>query len=118
MSLSAVTNGNRLLPGIDGRSKSARRYRDLIRAYAGDLGGEANLTEIQRSAVRQAAALTVQSESMQAQIIRGEMVDADQLVRVSNLLARMLKSMGVAKGGKTPPKRTLKDIIEARKLTP
>src|SRR5258705_8679403 len=30
---SRVTNGTRLLQGIDGRSASARRFRDLVRAY-------------------------------------------------------------------------------------
>ena len=34
---SAVTNGRELLPGIDGRSQTARRYRDIAAALASEL---------------------------------------------------------------------------------
>ena len=36
---SAVTNHKDLLPGLDGRSASARRFRDLVNAIVGDMGG-------------------------------------------------------------------------------
>ena len=34
---SEVSNGTRLLQNVDGRSSSARRFRDLVRAYEGEL---------------------------------------------------------------------------------
>ena len=36
---SRVTNHRDLLPGLDGRSASARRYRDLVNSYIADMGG-------------------------------------------------------------------------------
>src|SRR5437879_13347409 len=37
---SEVSNGTRLLQNVDLRSSSARRFRDLVRAYEGELGGD------------------------------------------------------------------------------
>jgi hypothetical protein len=91
---SRVTNGKELLANIDGRSTEARRYRDLCLSFADDCGGAEALTEIQRSLVRQAAALTVQSEKLQAAMIRGEAIDDEQMTRVANSLSRTLSRLG------------------------
>jgi hypothetical protein len=91
---SRVTNGKELLANIDGRSTEARRYRDLCLSFADDLGGAAGLTESQRALVRQAAALSVQSEKLQAAMIRGEDVSDEQMTRVANSLSRTLSRLG------------------------
>ena len=36
---SAVSNHQDLLPGLDGRSASARRFRDLVNTFVADMGG-------------------------------------------------------------------------------
>src|SRR6202035_3506846 len=79
---SAVTNGSKLLVGIDGRSPTARRYRDLVQAVEAEIGG--NLTEVERGLVMQAAALALRAEQMQADIVNGKMVDSDDLIRLSS----------------------------------
>jgi hypothetical protein len=66
---SAVTNGSKLLVGIDGRSPAARRFRDLIQLYETEVGGV--LTEVERGLIRQAAALTIRAEQLQAAIVEG-----------------------------------------------
>jgi hypothetical protein len=35
-----ITNGKELLPGIDGRSLWARRFRDVLALHLSDLGGQ------------------------------------------------------------------------------
>jgi hypothetical protein len=90
---SRVSNGSSMLPGIDGRSAAARRYRDLAMSFAGELGGEAAMTEPEKALVRLAAALTVQGETMQAAIIRGDTVDDEQVVRTANALTRALTQL-------------------------
>lgn len=90
---SRVSNGSSRLPDTDGRSTTARRYRDLAMAYADELGGEANLTETERALVRQAAAMVVRSEGMQARIVRGEAVDDEELTRLCNGVTRILNSL-------------------------
>src|SRR5271168_2974500 len=86
---SRITNGSDMLRGIDGRSAEARRFRDLVEGFKADLGismtGEREL-----ALIRQAAALTVQSEAMQSAIVRGDDIDVEQLTRLTNVLTRTL----------------------------
>jgi hypothetical protein len=53
---SRVTNHQDLLPGIDGRSIIARRYRDIATAVIGDQGGIDRLSEARVQLVRRFAA--------------------------------------------------------------
>jgi hypothetical protein len=94
---SAVTNDPLMLRGVDGRSVVARRYRDVAIALADDLGGQDKLSEPSKILVRQAAALTVQVESLQSKIVAGEDVDLEQLTRLSNVLGRTLQRLGLRK---------------------
>jgi hypothetical protein len=93
---SRVTNG-KMIAGVDGRSAEARRYRDLAMAFADDCGGAAGLTEAQRTLVRQAATLTVQSEKLQGAMLRGEEMSDEQMTRVANSLSRTLSRLGIRK---------------------
>jgi hypothetical protein len=45
---SKLSNGSKLLPMTDGRSATARRFKDLVEDIAADLGGKAMLSEGQR----------------------------------------------------------------------
>jgi hypothetical protein len=92
----AVTNGSRLhRRGIDGRTRDAKRFRDLFESFVESLGGKAGLSEADRALARMAASLTVKSEAMQAEVAKGVEVDTEQLVRVSNSLSRVLGRLGV-----------------------
>lgn len=102
---SRVTNGSSLLAGIDGRTASARRYRDLCQSFADDLGGAASLTTAQSALVRQAAAMIVQSETLQSAVVRGELVDSEQLVRLCNSATRIVSRLGLKKTIVHPPSR-------------
>jgi hypothetical protein len=92
---SALTNDPLALRGVDGRSLVARRYRDVAIALADDLGGQDKLSEPTKILVRHAAALTVQVEGLQSKVVAGEDVDAEQLVRLSNVLGRTLQRLGL-----------------------
>jgi hypothetical protein len=94
---SALTNDPLLLRGVDGRSVEARRYRDVAIALADDLGGQDRLSEPSKILVRQAAAMTVQVESLQSKIVSGEDVNLEQLTRLSNVLGRTLQRLGLRK---------------------
>jgi hypothetical protein len=77
---SRITNGTKLLDGIDGRSASARRFKDLIAGLARDeFGGAENLSIAELGLLRQAAALMLSAEQMQAAVVRGELANADEL---------------------------------------
>jgi len=91
-SRSKVSNGTRLLQNVDGRSSSARRFRDLVRAYETEVGG--NLSEVERGLIRQAAALTFKAETLQADLVNGNPVDGDQLIRLTGTAKRILSAIG------------------------
>jgi hypothetical protein len=100
---SAVSNGTRLLPGVDGRNAWARRCRDIIREHLADLGGPANTTAAERSLVRRAATLTIALEQLEAKFAAAEgavtHVDLDLYARAAR---RILESIGL--------KRRVRDV--------
>jgi hypothetical protein len=112
---SRLTNGSKLLPGIDGRSPWVRRCKDVIAAHLSDLGGEANTSAAERSIIRRAAVLTTELERMEAQFAAAGEPSADALdvyARVAANLRRMLEAIGLQRRSKdvTP---TLGDLLLA-----
>jgi hypothetical protein len=97
---SAVTNGSKLLVGIDGRSPGARRFRDLIQLYEAEIGGA--LTEVERGLIKQAAALTLRTEQLQAAIVEGRDVNSDEIIRLSSEHRRLLSSLRSNAGKREP----------------
>ena len=69
---SRVGNGKTLLPLTDGRSATARRFRDLYEDIAADLGGIDQLSEGQRQLIRRAAMLSAECERMEAMAARND----------------------------------------------
>ena len=95
---SRITNGTRLLPGIDGRSAWVRRCKDLIAAHIADLGGESNTSAAERSIVRRAAVLTTELELLEAKFAAAGSASSDDLdlyARTSGNLRRLLEAIGL-----------------------
>ncbi len=92
---SKITNGKRLHQKgtADGRSAEARRFRDLVASFAASLGGEAALSEADRALIRNAAALTLQCERMQAAAVDGREVDLEAMTRLANSTARIMAAL-------------------------
>jgi hypothetical protein len=93
----------------DGRSSGARRYRAIVAAFTAEIGH--NLTESESGLVRQAAALALRCEQLQAAIVRGEAVDDDLLVRISGPSKRLLGAISVRSQGKKPSGPTMLDYM-------
>jgi hypothetical protein len=116
---SRVTNGSAVLPGVDGRSQWMRRLRDLIALHLSDLGGEAAVSEAERSIIRRAATLSVELERMEQSFALAGEADApalDQYQRTSNTLRRLLEAVGLERRARdvTP---TLSQYLANRKET-
>jgi hypothetical protein len=88
-----VTNGRPLPKSVDLRSSESRRHRHLIASLTDEIGG--NPTELERALIKQAAALTLKSEALQAAIVRSEDVDPDALIRLSGEIRRVMSSLKV-----------------------
>jgi hypothetical protein len=84
----------------DGRSAGARRFRAIVEAFSEEIGGQ--LSESELGLVRQAAALALRCEQLQAAIVRGEVVDDDLLVRISGTSKRLLGAIAVKSDGRKP----------------
>lgn len=112
---SAVSNGTRLLVGVDGRSALARRFRDLITELTAEAGGREGLSAAECSGIRQAAAMMLRVEQVQAAIVRGEPVDNDELIRASGELRRLLGAL--RKRAPAKP-QTLQDYLRERAQKP
>src|ERR1700732_3059258 len=76
---SAVSNGTRLfcVDGLDGRSQTARRFRDLVETIGNDLGGVDHLSEGQKQLIRRAATLSIMAEAMEADAVRNLAFDGE-----------------------------------------
>ena len=102
---SAVTNHKDLLPGLDGRSASARRFRDLVNAFVADMGGLDRCSEIKLGLVRRLAATTVQAEMLEARMVNGEAIDVSQLCTLASTTVRISQRLGLERRTRdvTPP---------------
>jgi hypothetical protein len=106
---SRVSNRSRILPGVDGRSATARRFRDICRSYELEAGGD--VSEVERDLIRQAAGLVVRGEQMQAALIRGEPVNNDELVRISSTAKRLLETIRAKADKRKPARPTFSEYI-------
>ena len=82
------------LPRADGRTRSSRRFRQLIEAFTAELGG-GDLSEIKLAQLRQLATLTLRAELMSASIVKGDAVDGDELIRINSEIRRLLRGFGL-----------------------
>ena len=109
---SAVTNHKDLLPGLDGRSATARRFRDLVNAFVADMGGLDRCSEIKLGLLRRLAAATVQAELLEARMVNGEEIDISQLCTLASTTVRLSQRLGLERKQRdvTP---SLSDLIRA-----
>jgi hypothetical protein len=92
----------RAMLGIDGRRTTAKRFRELVAAFAYDLGGEASLTAAELALIRQAAVVTVAAEQMQTELLNGGAIATDDLVRSTNAVTRILVALGATRRKRGP----------------
>jgi hypothetical protein len=112
-SRSAVTNGSRAHLKGDERSAGARRFRDLVAAFSADLGD--NLSEADLALVRTAAALTLKSEQIQADLAAGLPVDSDALIRLASTSRRALAAVSAKAIERKPAgTMTLQEYLSAK----
>ena len=91
-----IDGDSRLLPLTDGRSVSARRFKNLATDIANDLGGTDHLSEAQQQLIRRASMLSAESERLEALWARGEAeFDINAYAVLTNALGRVLKLLGL-----------------------
>jgi hypothetical protein len=104
-----VSNGTRLFANTDGRSSSARRFRDLVQSFEAEFDGD--LSEADRSLIKQAATLLLKSEQMQEAVVRGEPVDSDALIRMASTAKRILAAISAKSAKRGPARPTFSEYV-------
>jgi hypothetical protein len=98
--------------GANGNSAAYRRFKDVVQALSDALSKGEVLTLAEMALVKQAAALVVRTEALQAAIVSGEAVNDEDIVRLTNTLDRTLRGLFARrKGKKAPP--ALGDLLKS-----
>jgi hypothetical protein len=110
---SRVSNGADVLPGVDGRSIVARRYRDIAAAIVQDMGGADRCSEARLQLIRRFAAAACIAEEMEAKLARGEAIDIHQHTYLCSTLTRIVQRIGINRRARTVVP-DLRDYLEGR----
>ena len=88
-SKSRIANGKALHAFADGRTREARRWRDLFLSAMHRTGGK------HEQLCRSIASLTLRHEQLDARLARGEDVDSTELVKLSGAIGRAMVRAGL-----------------------
>ena len=112
---SAISNGNRLfaLETLDGRTKTAMRFQDLVEDIVSDLGGRERISTGALQLVRRAATLSIMAEAMEADAVSNKTFDVDLYGQLTDRLGRCLQRLGLERKSRdvTP---TLQSYLAAK----
>lgn len=89
-----VTSGRDILPGIDGRTIAAKRYRAIASQIVSDLAGEERVSEVKLQLVRRFAAAAVLAEFQEAKLCRGEAIDLAEHASLCGSLTKLARYIG------------------------
>lgn len=96
---------------VDGRSKAARRFRDIYSEIISDLGGdELCLSAGQRQLARRCSGMAVQCELIEGRMVAGEEFDLDTYGTLTDRLGRAFQRLGL-KRVKRDREPTLAEIV-------
>ncbi len=109
---SRISNGRALLPGIDGRSALARRFRDIAGQVATDLGGAERLSEVKLQLIRRFAGAAALAEALEGRLANGQQVDIAEHAALTSSLCRISSRIGLTRAMKKVP--DLRDYIEGK----
>ena len=93
-----VGTGRAILPGVDGRSAGARRYREIVHQLESDAGGDPS--GAQQAIIRRAATLAVWCEQAEAAFANGADLDIAAFTTATNSLRRLLADLGLERKAK------------------
>lgn len=88
-----IGQGRSVLPGVDGRSWAARRYKEHVNALTGHLAGDLSVPE--DMLIRRAAQLLIVLEEAEASFALGQTFDVTSYATAVGRLQRVLEVVGL-----------------------
>lgn len=110
---SRVSNNADLLPGVDGRSSIARRYRDIASAIVADMGGIDRCSESRVQLIRRFSASAVLAENLESKLANGAEINIAEHALLTSSMVRVAQRIGINRLPKniTPD---LREYLEAK----
>jgi hypothetical protein len=87
---------------VDGRTREARRYRDLFKAFADEAGGVETLSASAQQLIRRLAQVSIELELQESQRASGQAIDPVAFVTLVNSQRRLLKDLEALKKRQKP----------------
>jgi hypothetical protein len=98
---SKITNGHAaMLPGVDGRTAQARRFKDITAQIVADQAGLSECSEARLQLIRRFAASAVLAEQLEAQLARGKEIDVARHALLCSSLVRLAQRIGIDRRSK------------------
>jgi hypothetical protein len=94
----ALTDGTRILAGVDGRTYWAKRMRALVAQHLSDLGGADNCSFAEQAIIRRASCLGVELERLEQGFCKEGGATPEELdlySRASSGQRRLLEAVGL-----------------------
>lgn len=95
---SRIGNGKALLDGVDGRSATMRRYREILAQLKADMGNDPS--EAMMMLLRRATTLAVWCEGEETKLAKGEDISIGEFTSTVNALRRLLSDIGLERKAK------------------
>lgn len=94
---SKIGNNKSFLDGVDGRTKGARRYRELLARISLELASKNRrpVQEHEMALLRRAVSLAMLSEQQDTRLANGEQVDGREYAAITNAFRRLLNDVGL-----------------------
>lgn len=101
---SAISNGRRLLHGVNHCSAEMRRLADCVNDHIAQLGGEDNVSHAERVLISRTSMMTVLAEMQERDFVKGKFrIEPDDVIaylRLINTLRRTFTSLGLQRRAK------------------
>jgi hypothetical protein len=100
------------IDALDKRTRAYRRYETIRGAVLADMGGDANVSAVQRQLISKFATLAMRLEEMEASALAGQEIDVDLFGRCSGHLRRLAETLGLRRVQKVVP--DLRSYLESK----
>ena len=106
------TSDGDVLPKVDGRTRKARKYRDLVKAYANELGADlASLPTSAQQVIRSLAQVSILLDTLRAQDAAGQAIDGVAYCSSVNVQRRLLRDLEALKTRLKPKPPSLQEHL-------